>query len=144
VVAKYQPGGPTDFGHLLDSVLDYVFYSGVVFFFALGQPSTALTAAFLIFSITSNGISFLVLSAISEKRGPSPQTLPTHQKKNLRYSGGLPEGFETILLFISMCLLPNGFVPMAIIFSLFCWVTIVMRLSKARFQLAAKPSETAS
>ena len=40
--------GPTDFGGYLDIVLDFIFYSAVVFGVALGQPEQALWAAFLI------------------------------------------------------------------------------------------------
>ena len=136
IVAKHQKGGPTDFGSFLDIVFDYVFYSGVVLFFALGRPDMALAAAFLIFSITSNGISFLALTLVSEKRGrPSEQ-----KKKPLRYSGGLTEGFETIVLLISLCLMPDAFVPMAVIFSVFCWVSVMTRLSQARRILGPRPA----
>jgi phosphatidylglycerophosphate synthase len=141
IVAKHQKGGPTDFGGFLDIVLDYLFYSGTIFFFALGQPQMALAAAFLIFSMTSNGISFLALTVITEKRGkPSPEK----KKKVLRYSGGLTEGFETIVLLISICLMPDAFVPMAIIFSVFCWIAAMVRLAQARHILApVKASATA-
>src|SRR3546814_1217422 len=38
----------SDLGGYLDIVLDFLFYSGVVFFFAVGRPTKALPAAFLI------------------------------------------------------------------------------------------------
>jgi hypothetical protein len=37
----------TDRGGYLDIVLDFIFYAGVPFFFAVGRPEAALPAAFL-------------------------------------------------------------------------------------------------
>lgn len=131
VVAKYQKGGPTSFGSFLDVVLDYLFYSGVIFFFALGRPDVAIAAAFLIFSMSSNGISFLALTIVAEKHGRPV----AERKKPLRYSGGLTEGFETIVLLIGMCLMPDAFIPMAVIFSVFCWIAAMTRLLQAQYWL---------
>ncbi len=129
VVAKYQKGGPTAFGSFLDVVFDTLFYSGTIFFFALGRPDVAIAAAFLIFSMSGNSISFLALSAVAEK------------KKLPRYSGGLTEGFETILLLVGICLMPDAFVPMAVIFALFCWIAAALRLSQAKVLLAPAPEK---
>src|SRR3984957_19018118 len=63
--------GPTDLGGYLDIVLDFFFYAGVPFFFAIGRPETALPAAFLIFSFVGTGASFLAFSALAAKRGLS-------------------------------------------------------------------------
>jgi len=140
IVAKHQKGGPTSFGSFLDIVLDYLFYSGVIFFFALGKPDVAIAAAFLIFSMTSNGISFLALTVVAEKHGR-----PVIEKKRpLRYSGGLTEGFETILLLVGICLMPDAFVPMAVIFALFCWIAAMMRLSQAKAWLSPVATVPAS
>ncbi len=47
--AVARHGRISDLGGYLDIVLDFLFYSGVAFFFAVGRPEQALPAAFLIF-----------------------------------------------------------------------------------------------
>ena len=39
---------PTDRGAFLDITLDFLFYAGVPFFFAVGRPGAALPAAFVV------------------------------------------------------------------------------------------------
>ena len=51
--------GITDVGGYLDIVLDFIFYSAVVFGFILAQPEQAVYGAFLIFSFIGSGTSFL-------------------------------------------------------------------------------------
>src|SRR3546814_4190253 len=67
--AVARHAGPSDLGGYLDIVLDFLFYSGVVFFFAVGRPDDALPAAFLIFSFVGTGASFLAFAALTAKRG---------------------------------------------------------------------------
>ena len=52
--------GITDVGGYLDIVLDFIFYSAVVFGFILAQPEQAVYGAFLIFSFIGSG--YLVFS----------------------------------------------------------------------------------
>jgi len=59
---------PTDRGAYLDVVGDFLFYSAMVFAFALARPGNATAAAFLIFSFVGTGSSFLAFSAIAAKR----------------------------------------------------------------------------
>ncbi|MBT3736259.1 MAG: CDP-alcohol phosphatidyltransferase family protein, partial [Gammaproteobacteria bacterium] len=54
--------GITDVGGYLDIVLDFIFYSAVVFGFILAQPEQAVYGAFLIFSFIGSGSSFLAYS----------------------------------------------------------------------------------
>ena len=48
--------GASDLGGYLDIVLDFIFYSAVVFGLALGRPDQAVWAAFLIFSFVGTGV----------------------------------------------------------------------------------------
>lgn len=128
VIARSSKTGPTDFGGFLDVLLDFIFYSGVIFFFALGQPDTLFAAAFLIFSLTGTSTSFLAYAAIAEKRGIKSEK---RGKKSFFHAGGLMEGTETILFLITICLMPNAFVPLALIFSLLCWITTFGRANEA-------------
>ncbi len=120
--------GPTDLGGYLDIVLDFIFYAGVPFFFAVGRPETALSAAFLAFSFVGTGGSFLAFAAIAARRG---LTTTTHGRKAIYYLGGLTEGTETIGLFILICLLPEQFDLLAWTFGVLCWLTTASRVATA-------------
>lgn len=119
---------PTDLGGYLDIVLDFLFYAGVPFFFAVGQPEQALPAAFLVFSFVGTGSSFLAFAAIAAQRGLSTEM---RGRKSIYYLGGLTEGTETIVLFILLCLLPNYFALLAWGFGSLCWLTTLGRIYSA-------------
>jgi phosphatidylglycerophosphate synthase len=118
----------TDLGGYLDIVLDFLFYSGVVFFFAVGRPEQALPAAFLIFSFVGTGASFLAFAALAAKRGIATAA---RGAKSIYYLGGLTEGTETIALFMAVCLFPDYFAWLAWIFGTLCWLTTAGRIYQA-------------
>ncbi len=119
----------TDLGGYLDITLDFLFYSAVVFGFALANPQeNALAAAFLIFSFVGTGASFLAFAIVAEKRNISTDIRGT---KSIYYLGGLTEGTETILLFLALCIWPNHFSLMAWIFGSLCWLTTTFRIHAA-------------
>jgi phosphatidylglycerophosphate synthase len=117
--------GITDFGGYLDIVLDFIFYSAVIFGFCLAQPEQAVYGAFLIFSFIGTGSSFLTLSIFAAKRKISTNRRGT---KSIYYLGGLTEGAETILVLVTMCLLPHWFWLIACIFATLCWITTISRI----------------
>jgi phosphatidylglycerophosphate synthase len=128
--------GPTDLGGYLDIVLDFFFYAGVPFFFAVGRPEFALPAAFLVFSFVGTGSSFLAFAAIAAKRGLSAES---YAEKSLFYLGGLTEGAETIALFVLMCLFPDQFAWFAWVFGGLCWLTTASRVMTAVGTFRANP-----
>ena len=116
---------PTDRGAFLDIALDFMFYGLFPLGFALYDPATnALPAAVLIASFIGTGSSFLAFSIIAEKRGITSDQYPT---KGIYYLGGLTEGFETIALFVAMCLFPFAFPWLAYVFAGLCIVTTLTR-----------------
>ena len=118
--------GTTHVGAYLDIVLDFIFYSAVVFGFALAKPDNALSAALLIFSFIGTGSSFLAMSVFAEKIGLVSRA---QGEKSLYYLSGLTEGFETILVLVLMCLVPEWFVFLAVTFSVLCWITTFSRIN---------------
>ncbi|TNE29922.1 MAG: CDP-alcohol phosphatidyltransferase family protein [Alphaproteobacteria bacterium] len=118
----------SDLGGFLDIVTDFIFYAGIVFFFAVGQPETALAAAFLIFSFIGSGVSFLSYAIIAAKRSI---TTEKQGQKSFFYIGGLMEGTETVIALLLICLLPQYFSVIAIIFGTGCWLTTLGRLLQA-------------
>jgi len=119
---------PTDRGAYLDIVFDFLFYSAVVFAFALARPANTRAGAFLIFSFVGTGASFLAFASIAAKRS---LTTTARGSKSIYYLGGLTEGTETILAFIVFCLVPAGFPAEAYVFGALCWITTVSRIAFA-------------
>jgi phosphatidylglycerophosphate synthase len=123
-VARIQ--GPTDLGGYLDITLDFIFYSAVIFGFALANPiDNALAASFVIFSFMGTGSSFLAYAIMAEKRNIKNLD---YGGKSLHFIGGLAEGAETIAFLILICLVPAHFALLAYIFGTVCWVTTVTRI----------------
>lgn len=118
----------TDFGGYLDIVFDFIFYSGMVFFFAVGQPNFALPAAFLIFSFMGTGSSFLAYAIMAAKHGINHER---QGKKSFFYMRGITEGTETICILVLMCLFPGHFAFMAYVFGSLCWLTTFGRIRQA-------------
>jgi phosphatidylglycerophosphate synthase len=127
--------GVTDRGGYLDITLDFIFYAGVPFCFAVGRPETALAAAFLVFSFVGTGTSFLAFAAIAAKRGLETEA---RGRKSLYYLGGLTEGSETIALFLACCLFPDQFAWLAWGFGALCWATTASRIAMAFSAFGAK------
>ena len=117
--------GESDAGAFMDIVSDFIFYSGAVFFFALGQPQYALWAAFLIFSFMAAGSSFLAYAIFAGKRGLNHEE---QCKKGFYYLSGIAEGTETIVVLSLMCLLPQYFPLIAGVYGVLCLLTAAGRV----------------
>ena len=118
----------TDRGGYFDIVSDFIFYSGIVFFFAVGRPDMALPAAFLIFSFVGTGSSFLTYAIFATKRGINHDR---QGRKAFFYLGGLTEGTESIAALALVCLFPDYFFWTAYIFGGLCWLTTLGRTAQA-------------
>ncbi|MBO3758965.1 CDP-alcohol phosphatidyltransferase family protein [Ciceribacter sp. L1K22] len=131
--------GPTDRGAFLDIALDMVFYALIPLGFAVQSPEfNALPAAVLIVSFVGTGSSFLAFSAVASRMGRKAPEFPT---KGIYYAGGLAEGFETIVVFIAICLLPAAFPAIAYAFALMCGITTVIRWRQAWVVFSGDRSE---
>lgn len=119
----------TDFGGLLDIVADFTFYAAIPLAFAFRDPENAAIAAVLLAAFYINGASFLGYAVMAEKRGIETRA---QGEKSLYYSAGLLEGTETIGFFALLCLWPDAFRPLAVIFGLLCLFTTGARLLLAR------------
>lgn len=126
--AVARASGPTDVGGYLDIVMDFIFYSAVVFGFGLGRPDEAIWAAFLIFSFIGTGASFLAYAIVAAKRGVTSER---RGRKSFFYLGGLAEGTETIVAFVLICLMPWAFPSIAAAFGAMCWLTTASRIGQA-------------
>jgi phosphatidylglycerophosphate synthase len=118
--------GPSTWGGYLDSLCDYVFYVAVPLGFAFASPANELSALILVASFTLTAVSFLALAAIMTGRDLG------HGAKAFTYSPGLMEGGETIAFFVAMCLFPDRFPQLALLFAALCLATVAQRLWLAR------------
>lgn len=110
----------TDFGVFLDATLDYVFYAGVIFGFALANPfQNAVAAAFLLFAFASAACAMLAYAVIAYKNN-STQKLELEQSPF--YLGGLAQGFETLIALVVLCIIPGWFLQIAIVLGILCLV----------------------
>ena len=127
--AVARKNGTTNLGGYLDITCDFIFYSVVIMGFALADPeNNGLAAAFLIFSFIGTGSSFLAFAAAAEKQGISSDA---HGIKVFYYLGGLTEGTETILFFVIICMYPESFPLLAVVFGSICWITVLGRFGSA-------------
>lgn len=127
--AVARAGGKTDFGGYLDIVCDFAFYAAVPLAFVLRDPAAnGLAGALLLASFYVNGATFLGYAVLAEKRGLQTRS---RGEKSLYFTAGLLEGTETIAFFVLLCLLPQGFAPLASVFGALCLVTAVARVGVA-------------
>jgi len=122
-----RAGGGTDAGGFIDITADFIFYAGFVFFFALGRPENATAAAFLLFSFMASGGSFLAYAIGAARRGINHER---NGKKSFFHLQGLAEGTETAIAFTLMCLMPEHFTAIAVIFGFMCLATAAGRIAK--------------
>lgn len=116
----------TDRGGFLDIVCDFVFYAAVPLAFALREPDlNAVPAAVLLVSFYVNGATFLSYAAIAAKRGL--ETI-SRGHKSIYFTAGLAEGAETIVVFITMILLPDWFGILALSFAAMVGITAAGRV----------------
>jgi len=119
----------SDFGGYLDIVSDFAFYVAVPLGFGFAVAANLPFAMILIASFTLTGISFLAYAVMAAKRG---RETSAHGKKSFFYNTGLAEGTETIVAFVLMCLLPNNFAIIAVIYSAMCLITVIQRTIAAK------------
>ena len=110
----------TEFGIFLDATLDYVFYAGLIFGFALANPyENAVAASFLLFAFTSSACAMLAYAIVAYKNNSRQKLEIT---KSPFYLGGFAQGFETFVGMIILCVLPSAFLPISIILGVLCFV----------------------
>lgn len=122
--------GASGWGGYLDSLADYVFYIAVPLGFAFASTANVWPALLLVSSFTLTAVSFLALAAILARRDTG------HLSKSFTYTSGLAEGGETIICFVIMCLWPQLFPIIALVFAGLCMATVGQRLLLAHRLLA--------
>jgi phosphatidylglycerophosphate synthase len=117
--------GPSDIGAFYDITLDFIFYSLFPIAFIFLDIKNAYAICFLLLSFVSTQTTFLASAWIIEK---NKILIATKQKKSFFYTGGITEGFETIIFFILMLIFHKSVELTAYIFGSLCWITSIVRL----------------
>ena len=131
-VAKCEK--PSKFGIFLDACLDFIFYAGVIFGFALADPEeNAVAACFLLFGFSASASAMLAYGVVSynETAKKEQQTL----LESPFYLGGIAQGFETLAAFVLLCIMPFAFLPIAIALGCWCLVKALIIISSAYYKL---------
>lgn len=115
-----------DAGGFLDISLDFIFYSAIVFAFIVSHPEqNAVAGSLLMLSFTATGSCFLAFAIMASKHNIDN---PQYPNKSMHYMGGLAEGFETIVVLCLFCLVPQHFVPIALVYTAACCITAGVRI----------------
>ena len=116
----------TDAGGFLDISLDFIFYSAIVFAFIVSHPEqNAVAGSLLMLSFTATGSCFLAFAIMASKHNIDN---PQYPNKSMHYMGGLAEGFETIVVLCLFCVMPQYFVPIALVYAIACSITAGVRI----------------
>ena len=125
-------GRQSDWGGYSDILCDLVVYALLPVALVVSSPSERayLSLALLLTSFYVNAGSWMVLSALLEKRRHG--ALAKGERTSVTMPGGLIEGAETVLFYSLFLLFPSAFVPLALLMALLVAVTAGQRVVWAR------------
>lgn len=123
-----RAGEGSDFAAYLGIVLDFLFFAAVVLAFAFSDSQNALAAAILLFSLLGLGGTALAYGAVAARHGLAEDA---SVRPLVDFLAKLVEGTETTLVLILMCLLPDYFAGIALLFAAACLATALFRIVKA-------------
>ncbi len=119
----------TDFGGFFDIVSDFLFYGAISLGFVFADPAhNAVAGAVLLASFYFNGATFLGYAILAERQDMSSRG---RGEKTLYFSAGLLEGTETIAFFVFICIWPDLFPPLALLFAAATFLTAFLRVWQA-------------
>ena len=123
--AMARISGPTDLGAFYDIVCDFIFYSAFPLAFIVLDVNNSYHIGFLLLSFVATQSTFLTSAWIIEK---NKIDILNTQKKSFFYSGGITEGFETIICFSLMLIFYDFIEYISYTFGVLCWITFIMRI----------------
>ena len=117
--------GSTDLGAFFDIICDFIFYAAFPLAFIILDKNNSYHIAFLTLSFVATQSTFLTSAWIIEK---NKINIIETQKKSFFYSGGITEGFETIICFAMMLTFYDFIAYISYTFGILCWITFIMRI----------------
>ena len=116
---------PSDLGAYLDIVADFLLWALLPLAFLVHDGDNAVAAAILLSSFAMSMTVFLAFAIQAEKLG---LTSEAQGKKGMYYLAGLAEGTETIGFFAVTLIYPTAFIPAALLFAAFVYLSVIGRL----------------
>ncbi len=117
---------PMALGGLLDFSADFVIYSGFVVAVAIARPPAQLACVALLATYLVNNVVLLSFSSIVERLH-----LSLGDERSLRFTTGLAEGAETIVVYALFCLFPGSATEIAWVFTAVVALTAIQRVAQA-------------
>lgn len=106
--AMARCAGPTALGGFWDIVADFTVYGAFVVGVAANRPDARLAAVALLSTYYVSGAAFLAWSALVDtERTEAAAGLELGDERTLRFVGGIAEGFETIVAYVIVCVVPE-------------------------------------
>ena len=116
---------PSALGAYLDIVADFLLLALLPLAFLVHDGDNAVAAAILLSSFAMSMTVFLAFAIQAEKLG---LTSEAQGKKGMYYLAGLAEGTETISFFTVTLIYPTAFIPAALLFAAFVYLSVIGRL----------------
>lgn len=111
----------SDWGSVIDIMADrLVEFIVILALWAVAPNERSLACLFMLGSSLLCITSFLVVGIFSQNSS----------EKSFHYSPGIIERAEAFIFFISMMLLPNLFIPLALLFTILVLITAILRLKE--------------
>ena len=127
--------GATELGGLLDFSADFVVYAGFIVGVALAHPGARLACVVLLATYLVNNVVLLGFSSMVERLG-----LELGDERSLRFTTGLAEGAETIVVYVLFCVLPGASTTIAWSFAALVALTALQRVLAAVRVLGGVPA----
>ena len=123
-------------------ILDYMFYAGIIFGFALANPQqNAVAAIFLMFGFTAAAATLLSYAVIAYKNNVPQQP---EVRQSPFYLGGFAQGFETLIALVILCIVPSLFMPIAIILGCLSFVKAFSVMVTAYYNFVIAPHKSSA
>jgi phosphatidylglycerophosphate synthase len=138
----------TELGGFLDIVADFSVYAGIIVGLAVAEPRARLACVALLAAYYVSGTALLALSSLAERSSQAGRgRARLGDERSLRFTGGLAEGTETIVVYVLLFVLPGSAAVIAWAFTAAVAVTAVQRIAFGlrllRAPVAAEAPETA-
>jgi phosphatidylglycerophosphate synthase len=133
-------GSPSPVGGFVDIVADFTAYGAFVIGVAAAVPEARLAAVVLLCTYYVSGAAFLAWSAAQK----TSQTigLAIEDDRSVQFVGGFAEGFETIVAYALVCMMPTRAEAIFWVFAALVAVTAVQRIIFAYRDLGETPSRS--
>lgn len=134
---------PSASGGFFDIVADFSVYAAFVVGVAIAEPTARLAAAVLLSTYYVSGAAFLAWSSLqaSDDTHRPRSSMQLEDERSIRFVGGLAEGFETVVAYCIVCLIPSRSATVFWVFAAMVAVTAAQRVLFAATHLRSGPDQ---